>query len=45
MWSIDSIKTYEYGTSKDLICKTEKIKRNNIIKHNCLTLYILQKKT
>ena len=30
--SIDSIETYAYGTSKDLICKKEKIKRNNIIK-------------
>ena len=30
--SIDSIETYVYGTSKDLICKKEKIKRNNIIK-------------
>ena len=28
---IDSIKTYGYGT-KDLVCKKEKIKRNNIIK-------------
>ena len=32
MQSIDSIKTYAYGPSKDLICKKEKIKRNNIIK-------------
>ena len=33
MRSIDSIETYAYGTSKDLICKNEKIKRNNIIKN------------
>ena len=32
MQSIDSIETYAYGPSKDLICKKEKIKRNNIIK-------------
>ena len=32
MQSIDSIETYAYGTSKDLICKREKIKRNNTIK-------------
>ena len=32
MQSIDSIETYAYGTSKDLIFKKEKIKRNNIIK-------------
>ena len=32
MGSIDSIETYAYGTSKDLICKKEKIKRNIIIK-------------
>ena len=30
--SIDSIETYAYGTNKDLICKKDKIKRNNIIK-------------
>ena len=28
--SIDSIETYPYGMSKDLICKKEKIKCNNI---------------
>ena len=28
----DSIETYAYRTSKDLICNNEKIKRNNIIK-------------
>ena len=32
MQSIDSIETYAYGTSKDLICKEENIKRNNIRK-------------
>ena len=30
--SIDSIETYAYGTSKDLVCKKEKTKCNNIIK-------------
>ena len=33
MQSIDSIKTYEYGTSKDLVSENEEIKRNNIIKY------------
>ena len=32
MRSIDSIETYAYGVSKDLIWKKEKIKRINIIK-------------
>ena len=32
MQSIDSIETYAYGMSKDLICKKEKIKRISIIK-------------
>ena len=32
MQSIDSIEKYAYGMSKYLICKKEKIKRNNIIK-------------
>ena len=32
MQSIDSIETYAYGMSKDLICAKEKIKCNNIIK-------------
>ena len=31
MKSIDSIKSYAYGTSKDLVSKTEEIKCNNII--------------
>ena len=32
MRSIDSIEKYEYRTSKDVTGKTEKSKRNNIIK-------------
>ena len=32
MQSIDSMETYAHRTSKDLICKKEKIKRNNITK-------------
>ena len=32
MQSIDSIETYEYGTSKDLESEKEEIKCNNIIK-------------
>ena len=31
MQSIDSIETYAYGTSKDLVCEKEEIKCNNII--------------
>ena len=31
MQSIDSIETYAYGTSKDLLSEKEVIKRNNII--------------
>ena len=30
MQSIESIETYVYGTSKDLICKKEKIECNNV---------------
>ena len=30
--SIDSIKTYTYGTSNDLVFKKEEVKYNNIIK-------------
>ena len=30
--SIDVIDTYEYGTSKDLVCKKEEIKCSNKIK-------------
>ena len=32
MQSINSIKTYAYKMSKDLVCKKEEIKCNNIIK-------------
>ena len=32
MQSTDSIETYAYGASKDLACKKEEIKCNNIIK-------------
>ena len=32
MESIDSIGTYAYGTSKDLVSDKEEIKCNNIIK-------------
>ena len=32
MQSIDSIETYAYGMSKDLICKKEKIKYISVIK-------------
>ena len=31
MQSIDSIETYAYGTSKDLVSEIEEIKCNNII--------------
>ena len=32
MQSIDSVETYAYGTSKDLVSEKEVIKCNNIIK-------------
>ena len=32
--SIDSVKTYVYGTRQGLVCKKEKIKSSNIIKQN-----------
>ena len=32
MLSIDSIETYAYGTSKDLVSEEDEIKCNNIIK-------------
>ena len=32
MQSIESIETYAYGTSKDLVSEKEEIKRNNITK-------------
>ena len=46
MQSVDSIKTYVIGMNKDLVCKREDIKCNNIIKQykKYLTLIILQKK-
>ena len=46
MQSVDSIKTYPYGTSKDLASGKEEIKCNNIIKQykKLLTLTMLQKK-
>ena len=28
----DSIETYSYGTSKDIVCRKEKIKSNDLIK-------------
>ena len=47
MQSIDSIETYAYGISKDLLCNKKEIKRSKIIKkiQKCLTLNILQKRT
>ena len=47
MQSFDSIKTYAYGTSKDLVNEKEEVKCNNIIKRykKSLTLMMLQKKT
>ena len=47
MQSIDSIETYAYGISKDLVSKKEEIKCSNITKQykKWLTLIILQKKT
>ena len=47
MQSDHSIKTYAYGTSKDLESGKEEIKCNNITKQykNWLTLMMLQKKT
>ena len=32
MQSTDSIETYAYGTSKDLVSEKEEIKYNNILK-------------
>ena len=45
--SIDLVKTYAYGTKKDLICKKEEIQCNSRIKHykRWLTMMMLQKKT
>ena len=43
MQSIDSIETYTYGTSKDLVSDKDEIKCNNIIKWHkkWLTLMML----
>ena len=43
MQSTDSIETYAYGTSKDLVSDKEEIKCNNIIKwyKKLLTLLML----
>ena len=45
--SINSIESYAYEMSKDLICKKEKIKQLSIIKTipECLTLIMSQMKT
>ena len=45
MQSIDSIGTYAYGTSKDLVSEKEEIKCDNIIKQHRNDLMMLQKKT
>ena len=47
MQSLDSIETYAYGTSKDLVRGKEEVKCNNIIKQykKWLTLMKLQQKT
>ena len=47
MWSFDSIETYTYGRSKDLVSEKEEIKCNNTIKQykKWLNLIMLQKKT
>ena len=47
MQSIDSIEIYTHSKNKDLVCKKENIKCNNIIKQykKCLNLIILHKKT
>ena len=42
MKSINSIETYAYGTSKDLVSKKEEIKGNSIIKP-CINM--MMKKT
>ena len=43
MQLVDSIETYAYGTSKDLVSEKEEIKCNNIIKRykKLLTLMML----
>ena len=32
MWSIDLIEAHTYGMNKDVVCKKEEIKCDNIIK-------------
>ena len=46
MKSIDSIETYAYGTSKDLVSEKKEIKCNNVIKKykKWLVLMMLQRK-
>ena len=46
MQSIITKETYTYGMIKNLVCKKEEIRCNNIIKqYNCSTWIILQKRT
>ena len=43
MQSIDLIETYAHGKSRDLVCKTEEVKCNNIIKqYKTLTITIIK---
>ena len=46
MQQIDSIETYAWGTTNDLVCKKEETKCKNVIKQykKWLTLMMLQKK-
>ena len=44
MQSIDAIGTYTFGTSENLVCKKENVKRDNVTKQ-CLTFIIFQSKT
>ena len=46
MQQIDSIETYAWGTTNDLVCKKEETKCKNVIKQykKLLTLMMLQKK-
>ena len=41
MQSIESIETYEYGTSKDIVSEKEYIKCNNIIKQYKKRVYLM----
>ena len=46
MQSIITKETYTYGMIKNLVCKKEEIRCNNIIKqYKCSTWIILQKRT